>query len=160
MDSGQYKVDVVMNKRLPFTVHRSQNTSAYTLIEILVSLTIIGILFGIGYVSFRDFARRQSIAGAAKVLQGNFRLAQQQALSGQKPSGCGTLDGVRLRINSTQSYAVEAVCNGAVEIFFRSLFLSASRARLLAEFKLAATSVVKIPIIEITTRSSMRVKPV
>lgn len=101
-------------KTAPNTKYKIQYTSAYTLIEILVSLTIIGILFGFGYASFRDFARRQEVAGAAKVLQGNLRLAQQQALSGQKPDGCGTLDGVRLNINTDQSYLVEAVCGASV----------------------------------------------
>ena len=61
---------------------------AYTLIEILVVLTIIAILFGFGYISYRDFQRRQALFGAAKVLQGDLRLAQEQALAGYKPDGC------------------------------------------------------------------------
>lgn len=90
---------------------------AYTLIEILVALTIIGLLFGIGYVNFRDFSRRQAIAGAGKLLQGDLRLAQQLALSGQKPvdPACNdpnTLDGYRFGVVSSTQYRLRADCSG------------------------------------------------
>lgn len=101
--------------------------NGYTLIEILVGLTIIGILFSVGYVSFRDFSRRQALAGVAKQIQGDIRLAQEQSLSGKKPedplnkcAGVNFLDGYNFKVNSTSvpaSYSVEAVCAGqAVEI--------------------------------------------
>lgn len=96
----------------------------YTLIEILVGLTIIGILFSVGYVSFRDFSRRQALAGVVKQIQGDIRLAQEQALSGKKPedplnkcSDTKYLDGYNFKVNSTSSpagYTVEAVCAGQV----------------------------------------------
>lgn len=104
-------------RELKKRVFLKKSGAGYTLIEILVSLTIIGLLFGFGYVSFRDFARRQSISGAAKTLQGDLRLAQQQALSGQKPeSGCTTLSGISFTVVSSGfggSYEVHAVCGGA-----------------------------------------------
>lgn len=91
----------------------AQFTRAYTLIEILITLTVIGILFGFGYASFRDFARRQEVAGTVKELQGDLRLAQQQALSGQKPSsGCQTLDGINFRADSLKGYLIEYICGG------------------------------------------------
>ena len=43
----------------------------YTLIEILVGLAIIGLLFSFGFVSFRDYSRRQTLAGAVKEVQGD-----------------------------------------------------------------------------------------
>lgn len=102
---------------------KSVHAPAYTLIEILVTLTIIGILFSFGYASFRDFARRQELAGAAKQLQGDLRLAQQMALSGQKPTtGCGTLSGINFRVESSScagntgsSYAIEFNCSGIIQ---------------------------------------------
>lgn len=95
---------------------------AYTLIEILVGLTIIGIIFGFGYVAFRDFARRQTVSGAGKELMGDLRLAQQQALSGIKPDDqkCNSpqnLTGISFQVVSSQSYTIEALCSGGnVEI--------------------------------------------
>ena len=82
----------------------------YTLIEILVVLTIIGILFGFGYISYRDFQRRQSLLGAAKSLQGDLRLAQEQALAGYKPTGCSqSLGSFDFKV-SGNSYTVTASC--------------------------------------------------
>jgi prepilin-type N-terminal cleavage/methylation domain-containing protein len=57
----------------------------YTLIEILVGLAIIGLLFSFGFISFRDYSRRQTLAGAVKEVQGDLRFAQEDALSGLKP---------------------------------------------------------------------------
>lgn len=90
---------------------------AYTLIEILVGLTIIGLLFGFGFVSFRDFSRRQAISGAAKNIQGDLRLAQGDAVSGQKPedANCNSpnvLTGYAFNVVSDIKYSIEADCVG------------------------------------------------
>lgn len=89
---------------------------AYTLIEVLVVLSIIGVLFGIGYVSYRDFSRRQELAGVAKNIQGNLRKAQQSALSGVKPEGvyCNsqTLIGYDFYMVSSSEYQIRANCAG------------------------------------------------
>jgi prepilin-type N-terminal cleavage/methylation domain-containing protein len=84
---------------------------AYTLIEILVSLTIIGLIFGVGYISFREFSRRQALAGAARSLRGDLRLAQGQALAGKKPIGCTVLNGYRFSTVSESVYSIMAGCS-------------------------------------------------
>jgi len=91
--------------------------SGYTLIEILVAMSIVGLIFGIGYVSFRDFARRQAVAGGARSIVADLRLAQAQAISGQKPLDIfcdppNTLNGYNFRVVSQQSYVLEANCSG------------------------------------------------
>jgi len=83
----------------------------YTLLEILVSLSIIGIIFVVGYAGFRDFARRQALQAGARSVQGDLRLAQEQALAGKKPSGCNTLSSFSFEVVDTASYEVSAVCN-------------------------------------------------
>lgn len=95
----------------------------YTLIEILVVLTIIGLLFAVGYANFRDFSRRQTILDSSKELQGDLRLAQEMALSGQIPndakcSTLNTLNGYNFKILTTgpspvASYEIRANCTGA-----------------------------------------------
>jgi prepilin-type N-terminal cleavage/methylation domain-containing protein len=97
----------------------TRNTG-YTLIEILVALTIIGLLFGAGYANFRSFSQRQVLVGAVKQIQGDLRSAQQMALSSRKPDelGCLTnsLDGIRFGLTTSAPYIyqIRAVC-GSVE---------------------------------------------
>lgn len=99
---------------------RKKDDRGYSLIEILVSMTIIGILFSVGYVSFRDFSRRQALAGVAKSLQGDIRLVQEQATAGKKPvdpkcTGMNLLDGYNFLVDAPlNSYSVEAKCTGGV----------------------------------------------
>jgi len=101
-----------------YTLMKAERTErAYTLIEILVVLTVIGILFGAGFVGYRDFSRRQALAGAVKLVNGDLRVAQQNALSGTKPTGaaCGgtqTLSGYYFRVVSTTRYQIQAFCSG------------------------------------------------
>lgn len=83
----------------------------YTLIEILVVLAIMGLLFNFGSAGFRDFARRQALSGTAKNIQGDLRLAQADAATGQKPSGCTTtLDSYSFNVKSASRYTIEANC--------------------------------------------------
>lgn len=89
----------------------------YTLIEILVGVTILGLFFSFGFASFRDFSRRQALSGTAKQVQGDLRLAQQQALSGKKPIGeeCNSpdvLNSFGFRVVDSTSYSVRANCSG------------------------------------------------
>lgn len=91
--------------------------SGYTLIEILVSLTVIGLLFGFGFVSFRDFSRRQHLASVVRTLTGEIRLVQSKASVGEKPDdlkcqGTNTLSSYSFRIINSTSYQTEANCLG------------------------------------------------
>jgi prepilin-type N-terminal cleavage/methylation domain-containing protein len=90
---------------------------AYTLIELLIVISITGIIFGIGYFGFREFSRRQVLASTTSALVTNLRLAQERALAGDKPEGCsGNLEGYEVVFNST-SYTIQAVCeSGKIEI--------------------------------------------
>lgn len=110
-----------MNCNLRFT-HKKNNlkfSSGYTLIEILVALTVVGIIFSFGFVNFREFSRRQEVISVARSLKGDLRLAQEQALAGKKPEGseCGgvnTLSGYRFNVKSQVNYVIEAECGGGI----------------------------------------------
>lgn len=94
-------------------IDNSRPPAGYTLIEILVSLTIVGLIFSFGYVNFRDFSRRQAVSSAIKMIQGDLRLAQGNAITGQKPDACGatkTLNSYSLRVVSDGQYVIEANC--------------------------------------------------
>lgn len=77
-----------------------------------MSLTVIGLLFGFGFVSFRDFSRRQAVISAGRSVIGDLRLAQQKALSGEKLC-TGNLSTYDFTVINTTSYQIKAVCSGA-----------------------------------------------
>jgi prepilin-type N-terminal cleavage/methylation domain-containing protein len=103
-----------------YTKYNIPNTSAYTLIELLVVLTIIGLLFAIGYANFRSYSQRQAVLDTNKQIQGDLRLAQQMALSGQLPddNNCLQSHGNSLSgysfvvIPSSSEYEIVADCTG------------------------------------------------
>ncbi len=107
-----------------FSIPKPQKQQdGYTLIEILVSLTIIGIIFSFGYASYRDFSRRQTLKDAAKLIQGDLRFTQENAIAGQKPDGCNaTLEGYNFNVYSTAAYRIQAVC-GASLITVKDVFV-------------------------------------
>lgn len=108
------------NTRITFSTSTTFSTFGYTLIEILVGLTIIGIIFGVGFASFREFSRRQSLAGGVKTLVGDLRLAQEQAISGKKPEDVkctsGLLDGYNFRVVPPRTYQIEADCTQGIVV--------------------------------------------
>lgn len=118
-----------------FSISESQfpikfKNRGYTLIEILVGLTIVGILFSFGYVSFRDFSRREALSGTSKKVQGDLRFAQSMALAGQKPEPpndapctANRLIGYNFKVYATNEYKIEAVC-GATAVTVKDVVLS------------------------------------
>lgn len=81
-----------------------------TLIELIVVISIIGLLVGIGVAQYNEFNKNQTLKQAALTLKNNLRAAQNKALSGEKPAtGCTVLDGYQVRFSST-SYNFRAKC--------------------------------------------------
>lgn len=88
----------------------------YTLVEILIGLTILAIVFSMGVASYREFSRRQELNGYIKKAISDIRLIQQKALSGQKPDAglgsCSRLDAYSFVTNGGSSYSIVANCVG------------------------------------------------
>lgn len=87
------------------------SNKAYTLIEILVSLTIVGLLFSVGYAGFRDFSRRQQVISSSRIISSELRLIQSKALSGEKPDSINCNDP-----NTLDSYSFEAIDDNSFRI--------------------------------------------
>ncbi len=84
----------------------------YTLIEILVVISIIALLMQGGLASYRTFSRRQLIVNVRRQVEGDLRLAQQQSLSGFKcESSNATFSGVSFTLVDRTSYLISAVCS-------------------------------------------------
>ena len=100
----------------------------YSLIEILVAVTIIGILTGSSLVGYNRFQGRQGLKSAGDQLVSDLRLTQQKALSGEKATGwCQganeSLTGWRLIFTSSAVYDIRGVCSSAVTTTFKSITL-------------------------------------
>ena len=100
-----------------------KRNSAYTLIELLIVIAIIGILATIGFVSFREFSRRQTLTGVLKAVKADLRSAQQFALTGQKPEGCVTLSGYLFNLSDSYVYELIASCEPS-DIIIKTVDLS------------------------------------
>jgi len=85
----------------------------FTLIEIIVTVTIISIITAVGIASYNSFQKNQEIKTAAAELKNNLRFYQAKALAGEKPTYCDenyiTLLGFRIDFETSQ-YSAYAVC--------------------------------------------------
>ncbi len=90
---------------------------SFTLIEVLITLAIVGILSVVGYANYREFGRKEAVTSATRQIVADLRYAQELALSGHKPDGpeCGpseTLVSVDFTVVSSDEYRIEVVCTG------------------------------------------------
>lgn len=102
-------------KKSSFKVHKN----GYSIIELLIVISIMAILFSVGTVNYRDFSRRKSLEFALNEVRTIIKLTKESALAGQKPSDsdCNSpehLRGYILRISgsSATTYDILANCSG------------------------------------------------
>ena len=62
--------------------------AGFTLIEMLIVITIMAVLSTGSVVSYRVFSQRQQVLQSAKNIQEAMRFAQKKARVGEKPAGC------------------------------------------------------------------------
>lgn len=102
----------------------------YTLIEILIALTIMSLIFGIGFSGFRDYSRRQTLESIARQVRGDISTAKERALAGTKPASpnaqCDTPHTLMghgiFAVGGGASYQLYAICtNGTSFIDTRTM---------------------------------------
>lgn len=85
--------------------------NGFTLIEMLVAITIMLLLFGIGIVSYLRFDSRQQLIQAGEELKSSLRIAQARARAGDRPPGCERLQAYELTFISDQAYEIRVLCD-------------------------------------------------
>jgi prepilin-type N-terminal cleavage/methylation domain-containing protein len=96
--------------------HKRKKKNGFSLIELMVSVTILMLIVGGGLASYITFNEKQQLSGAAKELQTYFRSAQTRARSGDVPSGCDKLEAYSVQMaQDTSAVSVRAICtNGNI----------------------------------------------
>jgi prepilin-type N-terminal cleavage/methylation domain-containing protein len=108
---------------LSFMKTKFQCKRGFSLIELLVVISIIATVFGVGYANLRGSQRRQHLNSAVVQVEADLRLAQEMALAGKKTSGCTTnLDGHIFAVDEgTDTYSVTPDCGGGAQVKSASL---------------------------------------
>lgn len=83
-------------------------SSGYTLIELLIVISIIALLSVVGFVNFKDFSANQVAVKAAGQVQTLLRLAQSNATSSTK---CNALGSSSWSLVFLDNKAIELRCN-------------------------------------------------
>ncbi len=95
--------------------HDTYRQTGYTLFELIISIAIISIVFGLAIAAYNTFNKRERLRQAGLNLKANLRFAQTKSLSAEKPSsGCTTFSGMQVSFTSN-TYSIVHVCTeGAV----------------------------------------------
>jgi len=102
-------------RKILYTKHPILNTKfGFTLVELLITISILAILFSIGVAQYLKFNRRQFVRQAALELKTNLTHAREMALSGKKECP-GAFDGVLVKAIDDERYEVIASCNNGAD---------------------------------------------
>ncbi|HYD34557.1 MAG TPA: prepilin-type N-terminal cleavage/methylation domain-containing protein [Vitreimonas sp.] len=90
----------------------------FTLIEMLVVVTVMLLMVGGGIAAFTTFNDKQVLIGGSKELQSYIRSAQQKAQYGDKPAACDRLNSYAVKANQAAPVEVHvvAICNNGEHI--------------------------------------------
>ncbi len=101
------------SKNLSFNFPSLSSNLGFSLIELLLILSLIALLFSLGMAQYNRFNRSQTLTKTKDELVSNLRLAQSKAMVAEKPFECGDdeLEGHRLEFINNHSYRIVAVCN-------------------------------------------------
>lgn len=97
--------------------------NGFTLIELVIVVSLIGVLFGLTFVSYRNFSDRQAMKAAVGQLRDTLEFAKSRADSQVKPQVCilngYTLDGYKVQLcnlgdacSLSGDYEIRVVCSG------------------------------------------------
>jgi prepilin-type N-terminal cleavage/methylation domain-containing protein len=99
----------------------SPRAHGFTLIEIIVSVSLLLVLSGLFMASYSGFNNSQTVKQAASTLVLNLQAVRTNAAAGAKPALCDTLTGYIVKFPDSGSYTARALCQsgevGATESY-------------------------------------------
>jgi len=88
-----------------------RNSHGFTLVELLIVITIMASLLSLGLASFTSFNKRERLKQAALTLKATLRFAQTKSISSEKPaSDCTQFVGLRVSFTS-ENYSTQHECS-------------------------------------------------
>jgi prepilin-type N-terminal cleavage/methylation domain-containing protein len=112
-----------MNSTASFSFRHSFQ-KGFTLIELMIAISIMILMVGVGVAAYLNMDKRQNLSNAGKQLQLLMRAAQTKARVGERPTGCQKLLGYRVSQTSVgpDIVSLEAVCEngGATTTYLMS----------------------------------------
>jgi prepilin-type N-terminal cleavage/methylation domain-containing protein len=93
------------------------SNKGFTLIELMVTISVSLALFGVVVVGFNHFLATRKLENTQRELKSELRLVRSKAMNGEKPAtGCDSLLGYSVRIESgTVEYA--PVCDSGTKTY-------------------------------------------
>jgi prepilin-type N-terminal cleavage/methylation domain-containing protein len=91
--------------------NKSSRHSGFTLIEILVVLSIIGILSSIGIAKYNTYTQQLILKNQARKIVDVFELAKKKAVSAELYQDCADFKGYRV-VTSSSSFLLAFNCGG------------------------------------------------
>lgn len=92
----------------------NQYFTGYSLIEVLVSISIMAILVGLGYTNLRGYQQKKQLDNAVDIIKADLTLARESALAGKKPTNAScntrTLEGYRFIKTASAKYELSVGC--------------------------------------------------
>ena len=89
---------------------QSPRAHGFTLIEIIVTVTLLLVLSGLFMASYTGFNSSQTVKQAASDLISNLQAVRTSASAGVKPVGCVTLVGYIVNFPTDTTYTTQALC--------------------------------------------------
>lgn len=86
----------------------------FTLVEILVAISIIGLLSSVGLATYINFNRNQLVTQSCQKIVEDLRLTQSLAANNQKPQDCDALSSWTFTFLPQNHYQITAECSSPV----------------------------------------------
>ena len=91
--------------------HSAPSKCGFTMIELMITVTIMMLMLGGGIAAYIRFNDRQTLQGASKQLETQMRSAQKKARVGDIPDGCDRLVDYRVSmVNGENDIYTDATC--------------------------------------------------
>lgn len=89
----------------------------FTIVELLIAVTLAGILTSAGIAAYRGLGEKQKVKQAGMTMVTNLKNIQQKALASEKPEECDDpdeLEGYRVSYVDSDTYEIRAICSIAI----------------------------------------------